>query len=599
MTDPTHRVLPRRVLSPDSRPRSHQPRLTMADLATVRAEIKAWERSFKDTNGSMPTLNDIKANNAIGKYLVLFSQIYPHTLSAEKYKLYKRLSKAAASLNSSKNTSTPSTPPRSVPAQPKASTSILRSTSRAIQPSAPLASFNPFSPQKKSKREGKDRVSSTIRDESPPPQATKRRISNEGFSLGLTPFIKPGNTGSSATPLSYSLPLRASPVSAVSRARKRLRGEPVSPSPNKGKRRRVSSQTTLSFPRLNLDIQSEEESDEPPEGDSSFVDNSPMKAKSGKLFPALFEHDAPMDLFGINSDLQMVQGDSKNSVNANRKHATPAMRPKPAARASSKSVKPARVVPSSGNSDPPGQRLITTLPTQSQSSTVKDNQSEVSDVRSSVKRALNEETDNETVSNSKAKSPLLPPSPPPPTSGQQTSNKGGKSKSYSKGNPKGRKKSRLSTDLQDDGESDGQEFMPKLRMVKRHDSRSHYSNLRPLEDGAASDSDPNLGHTRFPMPHAASPDNSQLKDGDVEIDLPEQLRSVLAIDAVPNNRGSDEKLVKGLLYGRRVTHYDPNKGGEIWDIGEDDHESNDGHSRYTEGEDEWEGEPVPWEVAEL
>jgi hypothetical protein len=41
-------------------------------------------------------------------------------------------------------------------------------------------------------------------------------------------------------------------------------------------------------------------------------------------------------------------------------------------------------------------------------------------------------------------------------------------------------------------------------------------------------------------------------------------------------------------------HYDPAKGGEIWDVGEEDQVWED-----TEGEDDWEGEGVPWEVGEL
>ena len=31
----------------------------------------------------------------------------------------------------------------------------------------------------------------------------------------------------------------------------------------------------------------------------------------------------------------------------------------------------------------------------------------------------------------------------------------------------------------------------------------------------------------------------------------------------------------------------------------DDRDPNDEHPRYAEGEDDWEGEPVPWEVGEL
>lgn len=41
----------------------------MDDLATVRAQIKSWERSFKEQHGRPPTVNDIKENNHIGQFL--------------------------------------------------------------------------------------------------------------------------------------------------------------------------------------------------------------------------------------------------------------------------------------------------------------------------------------------------------------------------------------------------------------------------------------------------------------------------------------------------------------------------------------------------
>jgi len=39
---------------------------TMAELASVRAEIKAWERSFKEFNGRAATVEDVRQNSAIG-----------------------------------------------------------------------------------------------------------------------------------------------------------------------------------------------------------------------------------------------------------------------------------------------------------------------------------------------------------------------------------------------------------------------------------------------------------------------------------------------------------------------------------------------------
>jgi hypothetical protein len=37
-----------------------------SDIANVRADIKAWERKFKETNGREPTIDDIKKQPAVG-----------------------------------------------------------------------------------------------------------------------------------------------------------------------------------------------------------------------------------------------------------------------------------------------------------------------------------------------------------------------------------------------------------------------------------------------------------------------------------------------------------------------------------------------------
>lgn len=40
----------------------------MTDLSAIRAEIKNWERSFKQTRNRPPTVDDIKQDNVIGKF---------------------------------------------------------------------------------------------------------------------------------------------------------------------------------------------------------------------------------------------------------------------------------------------------------------------------------------------------------------------------------------------------------------------------------------------------------------------------------------------------------------------------------------------------
>lgn len=38
------------------------------NLTTIKAEIKHWEHTFKDTHGHEPTREDIKADPVIGMY---------------------------------------------------------------------------------------------------------------------------------------------------------------------------------------------------------------------------------------------------------------------------------------------------------------------------------------------------------------------------------------------------------------------------------------------------------------------------------------------------------------------------------------------------
>lgn len=197
----------------------------------------------------------------------------------------------------------------------------------------------------------------------------------------------------------------------------------------------------------------------------------------------------------------------------------------------------------------------------------------------------------------RTRSPLLPPSPPP-TVLNRASAKPSQLKGNSKTN-KGRKKVKID-EKPDNHDSDGLGPHAKLRIVHRKTTRALHS-VEDMDDFKL-DSDSIIGYTRFSALHPSSPISDSLHHGSIEIDLPDQLRSMLALRSSASKAqvSEEDQLVKGLLYGRRVTHYDPNKGGEIWDIGEDNLGSLDeDKNRYTDGEDEWESEPVPWEVGEL
>ena len=90
-------------------------------------------------------------------------------------------------------------------------------------------------------------------------------------------------------------------------------------------------------------------------------------------------------------------------------------------------------------------------------------------------------------------------------------------------------------------------------------------------------------------------DNGQVAEETLEVNLPEDLRRILDIAPEERTAREERRLAEGLVYGRRVGHYDP-KAGEIWDVGEDE---GTGDRADTEEEDWEEGEGVPWAAGEL
>ncbi|KAJ2919300.1 hypothetical protein MD484_g1179, partial [Candolleomyces efflorescens] len=83
----------------------------------------------------------------------------------------------------------------------------------------------------------------------------------------------------------------------------------------------------------------------------------------------------------------------------------------------------------------------------------------------------------------------------------------------------------------------------------------------------------------------------------IDVNLPEKFKEVLDLKTThwKGQPVAENKLVDSLLYGRRTTTYDSKKG-EIWDVGEDE---DDEEGKREDADEEWEGEPVPWEVAEF
>lgn len=220
--------------------------------------------------------------------------------------------------------------------------------------------------------------------------------------------------------------------------------------------------------------------------------------------------------------------------------------------------------------------------------------------RASTKRPL---SDTEMVGIEEAASTgpaLLPPSPSIDMPVQTK----GKGKAKAKSNVR-RKKAKISDS---DGEDDD-ELDIHVKIV----DRTHARRFRQPAPGAESDLDfdvdPIFGYARHVVLQTDTPATLDVEQeggdgiGTFEVDLPDKLRQVLALESAETKvRDSrEERVFKGLLYGQRSSHYDPIKGGDIWDAGEDDVRVDEEGvvRRDIEGEDDWEGEPVPWEVGEL
>ncbi|KAF8913045.1 hypothetical protein CPB84DRAFT_1760222, partial [Gymnopilus junonius] len=523
----------------------------MSELATVRAEIKTWERSFKSTNGRPPTVDDIRQNPAI----------------ADKYKQYKKLSKAAAA---------PSTPPRNT--RHKSTPSLLLSQPRAVLSAAPLASFNPFSPQKKQTGKGKEKAASHANPfASPKKVARQHSPSPEPF-----PVIQREPSSSSASSSIFALDQPPVPTSAVSRARKRLRGDPVSPSPNKDKRRRVTSQT-LPFPRLDLRAPGSEDEEEYVEANSSFVDESPVKAPTnGRSYPKLFDESSlSVDLFGARGSQESKSEEAKAPKTKSKKPVKGSL---------------LKSFPQTASTQEPSNHRTTLK--QQQPLNKSAIESEISSNRSSMKRAYSDEND-EAIQKPSAgqKLSLIPPSPPP-SANSQSFHIAAKKQAKAASNRKKAKVDEKFTEIDSD-DLETPKSQEKLRILDSKATRQQHIGTGPEDDDVTSDSDPILAYPRFATPHVPS-QTRDLEEDPVEIDLPDELRRVLALQSADSRKqvSEEDRLVKGLLFGRRTTHYDPQKGGEIWDVGED-YEDGGEENVYTEGEDDWEGEPVPWEVGEL
>ncbi|KZV74948.1 hypothetical protein PENSPDRAFT_749040 [Peniophora sp. CONT] len=567
---------------------------TANDAASLRVELKGFERDFKAQHGHAPSVDDIK-----------------HAGYAERYKLYKKLSKASSNATaSSSKAHAPAPPAKSIVPKSRPQTTDAASAS------------NPFSPRKdKSKRPVLGSPSPSPSHKLPNPFVTPGKAKPKPRRVASpAPIPAPSFLAPDPDPEPEYLPPPKAKVNGnsktskdpVSRARKRLRGEPVSPSPVKPKRARTedTSQTLLPFPSLSAmqDAGSDDEDDYGGvEASTSFVEASPRKG--GGPFTLLFE-DAPLGAMPIPPSATSKKKSRSKSTSQSQSlfrqrtrspsrssddlpAPTPAAKPKPARKRNG------------GPAFSFGRGNLYETRTDDTSSASSKGKGQAPPTRPSKRRtpdSAHEDEDAESMDVDASPPPpssdagdldvdLLPPSPPGKDSGS-TSYKG-KGKSRSSGS---RKKSKSMPTGSDDDTGDTSDAAPvTIRDLPRKggplgEGEDDSDDMQPeplFRPGAPIDMPPFESSQQLAQP--LSP--LQIEH---ETQLDEQLHR--AMDLARPEGGmegaetvDENRVAHGIMHNARVGWYDGQHGGEVWDAGE-----------WTEGESEdWEGEPVPWAAGEL
>ncbi|KAF7799315.1 hypothetical protein EIP86_010547 [Pleurotus ostreatoroseus] len=527
---------------------------------------------------------------------------------------------------------------------------------------------NPFSPVKdKSKRKtlfsdalpidssSQANPFATPRKPKHRPHVAPRDPSPDPFPLILPPKTPSSHKPSSllrnitSTPAHHNDPRPIPKNTPITRARKRLRGEPVSPSPVKEKRARVFSQTLSTFARhstlaFHSDDSGEDDAvrtaeEAPPDVEETFF-NSPVKRPpDGKQFRSLFE-EAPVTqqddpahpprqplsrtktatlaagpfggepkkkarvrAFSPEMD-DVVTPDEPIGGSGKIKALDLSLNGKPEKRKSLKNGFPRAVLP--GKDD-----LWDVAPgTQSTSASSNGSQAGPSKQGATAtrKRPLSEgpmDISGELILEPEPSLPhLLPPSPPP-LEAKSASRYGNKGKGKGKGLPAGsRKKAKMLEELasgeEDEDSTEDDDQVKELPWSWNARTAHITEGSIPIEPTAGTDSEPEFDPTLYRPAPISAPDSPV--SGEFEVDLPEDLKRVLALSPHRTQKDAleEERIARELLYGRRETHYDPNRGGEIWDVGEiSDEEGEENTKKALSDEEDWEGEPVPWEVGEL
>ncbi|KAI0308287.1 hypothetical protein B0F90DRAFT_1813572 [Multifurca ochricompacta] len=562
------------------------------DVISLRAELKSFERFFKAQHGHAPSVNEIK-KAGFGTTPTLYSiHIYGSSLppsTADKYKLYKKLSKLGNATGALPDhpIESPSTPQRARPTISEPPIYIVPK-SRAVKTESVSVS-NPFSPVKNKQKEATSSSPSGLYGSTnpfvtPPKGAQAILSSHKALSLDPFPPIR------ALTDVTCPPPQKSIPNSTVSRARKRLRGEPVSPSPVKEKRQRIFTDIPAFSKLGELTVEDSDTDDHAAaeQANSSFVADSPMKPHpKGGAFKLLFEGGASDDItldgrarsqgLPVNTGLGLLPSKSQRARSMSRSSdsETPSDNHQNLKMKSQKEIlrKAARNI---------GQRSVYT-PTALHSQAIRaDRMEENSRAITTTKRLL-ADTESDTLdtlcpSHGPA---LIPPSPPPPGSNSAYARKGG-----ARVNGSIRKRPKLPEDSVDEDE-DNTDVHVKFRewsWQRRGISRA--------TDTPGEDLDPILGLSAHDRPSSPDPTNVDMPDN-FEVNLPDDLRRLLAISPSKGQTTRDVNVVRGVLYSERASNYDAQRGGDIWDVGEI------GEASDSQAEDDWEGEPVPWETGDL
>ena len=187
---------------------------------------------------------------------------------------------------------------------------------------------------------------------------------------------------------------------------------------------------------------------------------------------------------------------------------------------------------------------------------------------------------------------LLPPSPPAKENEQQQKQQK-QQRSQWKGRGKsatgkGKKKAKI---VSSEGTS-GEEYNAVEELawkpvgpLKRHTQVADIDGAEPdleleLEDSIV------VAHSKSRL---VIPVEEPEQEGDFEIDLPDQLKDILALTPSKRGKEDEETIVRNLLAGKGEV---PSKG-EIWAAGE----VPEAHAH--DDDDDWDGEPVGWWEAEL